>query len=479
MQKLAGRYRVGEALGHGGNSVVRYGFDTVLKRPVAIKMFDGSATEVLREARTAAGLSHPNIAQVYDYGELLEGDERTPYLVMEFVGGETLADRIARTGAQRWRRAAELGAETAGALAAAHAQDLVHRDVNPRNIMLTSDGVKVLDFGIAAVAGSGGGALWGSPAYVAPEQLLGEPTYPAGDVYALGLVLFEALTGAKAWPGETLGAVLATRHGRPAPRLPRLAGLPRDLVRLYEACTAEDPANRPTANDIAETLRRLGHTAPLARPAFAPVRLGLPPAATPAVTPVRPALSPVRYHAAVSPAAPAARRRSRRRVTVIGSAAVVTAILSIIGVQLLNGTATPGGREAEAAIEAVDPPATSAKPSAAPQTPLPTTRTRQTNDTKTVTVRKKLTPTDTPSSATPKGTPSSPKPTTPPAKPTKPPATPKPPQQPPAQPPTTPPVDPTTPPVDPTTQPTTPPPDPTTPPATTAPETPAEAGPEV
>ncbi|MBL7253070.1 serine/threonine-protein kinase [Paractinoplanes lichenicola] len=470
MQKLAGRYRVGEALGHGGNSVVRYGFDTVLKRPVAIKMFDVTATEVLREARTAAGLSHPNIAQVYDYGELIEGDERTPYLVMEFVGGETLADRIARTGAQRWRRAAEIGAETASALAVAHAQDLVHRDVNPRNIMLTPEGVKVLDFGIAAVSGSGGGdALWGSPAYVAPEQLRGEPSFPAGDVYALGLVLFEGLTGAKAWPGETLGAVLGTRHGRPAPRLPRLAGLPRDLVRLYEACTAEDPADRPTAGDIAETLRRIGFGG---GQTHAPFHLG----PAPTARPVRPALAPITL---TGPAT--TRRRPRRRVAVVGSAAVVAAILSIVGVQLVNGTATPGGQEAEAAIEAVHPPTASATPSSSAPAPSPSVRTRQTNETTTVSVRKKTTPTDRPTSPTPTGTgspPASPKPTTPPAKPTTPPPTSKPSQQPPAptQAPTTPPpAEPTT---EPTTQPTNPP-DPTTPPATTGPQTPSDAGPEL
>ncbi|GID28762.1 serine/threonine-protein kinase [Paractinoplanes brasiliensis] len=422
MDRLAGRYRVGEVLGHGGNATVRYGFDTVLKRPVAIKMFDGSAAEVLREARTAAGLSHPNIAQVYDYGEIVEGDERTPYLVMEFVGGETLADRLARTGALRWRRVAEIGAQTAGALAAAHAQSLVHRDVHPRNIMLTPDGVKVLDFGIAAVAGQhgidAGGALWGSPAYLAPEQLRGEPSFPAGDVYALGLLLFESLTGSRAWPGETIGAILATRHGRPAPRLPRLAALPRELVRLYEACTADDPTGRPTAAEVSETLRRVGYTAPLSRPA----------------TPIRTVLSP---HT-VAAASPATRRRSRRRTAVLGSAAVVTAILGIVGVQLSNGTVTPGGREAEAAVEAPQPPASLSPSTSPPASPTTSARPRRHTETTTTTVRRKTAPpttapTTVPTSApttqptapaTKPAPPSSPPPTTPRPQPTTPSPTP-------------------------------------------------------
>ncbi|XVV15326.1 serine/threonine-protein kinase [Actinoplanes sp. CA-131856] len=462
MPLLAGRYRLGEALGQGGSSVVHYGFDTTLKRPVAIKIFDESATDVLREARTAAGLSHPNIAQVYDYGEVVDGSDRTPYLVMEFVDGETLSDRLARTGALRWRQAAEIGKETASALAAAHAQELVHRDVNPRNIMLTSEGVKVLDFGIAIAAGHNSidisGALWGSPSHLAPEQLRGEPSYPSADVYALGLLLFECLTGDRAWPGASLVEVLATRHGRPAPRLPRLSGLPRDIIRLYEACTAEDPADRPTALEIAEILRGFAPT-PLTRPAshIPSVR-----SATQTV-PVTPAVT------AVSP------RRSRRRVTVVASAAAVAVILSIVGVQLVNGTGTPGGKQAEAAVEGTPPPpaatprTSSATPSSAPATEPDeetTSTTRYGGQTKnpgyTKSPGKKPTkkPTKSPS-ATPSATPSSAPET---VEPSKEPTPSKTPDE------TEPPVDPTDDPTDPTTAPTT---EDTTPP-TTAPADPVD-----
>ncbi|SNY64149.1 serine/threonine-protein kinase [Paractinoplanes atraurantiacus] len=408
MPLLAGRYRLGEALGQGGSSVVHYGFDTTLKRPVAIKIFDESATDVLREARTAAGLSHPNIAQVYDYGEVVDGTDRTPYLVMEFVDGETLSDRIARSGALRWRQAAEIGKETASALAAAHAQELVHRDVNPRNIMLTSEGVKVLDFGIAIAAGHNSidisGALWGSPSHLAPEQLRGEPSYPSADVYALGLLLFECLTGARAWPGASLVEVLATRHGRPAPRLPRISGLPRDIIRLYEACTAEDPSARPTALEIEEIFRGFAPT-PLTRPASH-------------IPPIRSAAHPAPLTVATSPSSRSP-RRSRRRVTVVASAAAVAIILSIVGVQLVNGTGTPGGKTAEAAVEGTPaPPTTPAKttspaPSSSPtfepaEETTETTRSevRRKNTTHTKAPAAKPTKTKSPS-ATPSASPSS------------------------------------------------------------------------
>ncbi|MGK5683653.1 protein kinase domain-containing protein [Actinoplanes sp. URMC 104] len=412
VQVLAGRYGLGDALGQGGSAVVHYGFDTTLKRAVAIKIFGESATDVLLEARTAAGLSHPNIAQVYDYGEVADGPRRTPYLVMEFVDGETLADRLARTGRLKWREAAEIGAGVAAALAAAHAQSLVHRDVNPRNVMLTADGVKVLDFGIAAAAGRNGldtnGGLWGSPTHLAPEQLRGEPTYPAADVYALGLLLFECLTGAPAWQGASLHEVLVARHGSPAPRLPRIAGLPRELVRLYEECTADDPQARPSATAVAEALRQAVRPAPLPRPA-------------------RP--MPAFRVASLIPAT----HRPQRRTTVMTSVAVVAAVLSILGAQLANGTATPGGRKAEAAVEgAVEgtrPVTVSPRPSGTPSS-TPTARVRRTTETTTIRVRKKTTTRHTAPAADPTTTPAPRPSTTPPAAPSKPPASTPPPQQP-------------------------------------------------
>ncbi|MFI7547890.1 serine/threonine-protein kinase [Actinoplanes sp. NPDC049599] len=339
MRSLAGRYRVEQAVGHGGSAVVHSGYDRTLKRRVAIKLFtpyrpDGGAPslDVLREARAAAALSHPNVARVYDYGEADDAGQRLPYLVMEFLEGDTLADRLAATGALDWPRAAEVCADVAAALAAAHARDLVHRDVKPRNVMLTPAGVKVLDFGIAALAGQDSfdthGRLWGTPAHLAPEQLRGEPTYPAADVYALGLLLFECLTGTRAWPGATVGEILAGRYQQRAPRLPGITGLPREIIRLYEACVADDPARRPAAADVAGTLRRAAGIAPTVRSAAVLTRT---------VPPVR-------------------RKRSRSRAPITASIAVAAAFVSIIGLQVANGYSTPGGRQAEAAVDGAPAP---------------------------------------------------------------------------------------------------------------------------
>ncbi|MFI7600230.1 protein kinase [Actinoplanes sp. NPDC049681] len=364
MRSLAGRYRVDEPVGRGGSAIVHRGYDKTLKRPIAIKLFSpyrpGStepSVDVLREARTAAGLSHPNVARVYDYGEATENDQRVPYLVMEFLEGETLADELARTGALDWRRAAAVCRDTAAALAAAHERNLVHRDVKPRNVMLTPAGVKVLDFGIAAAAGQNSfdthGRLWGTPAHLAPEQLRGEPTFPAADVYALGLLMFECLTGARAWPGASVGEILAARHERRAPRLPRIPGLPRELTRLYEACVAEEADQRPSAATAAEILRRAAAPLPSVRP-------------------------PV----AVIGDLPAVRRtRSRRRAAVTASIAVAAAVFSVVGLQVANGYSAPHGRQAEAAVKApaaggvttIRTPQVSARPPAPSITPRPTT----------------------------------------------------------------------------------------------------------
>jgi len=187
--------------------------------------------------------------------------------------------------------------------------------------------VKVLDFGIAALAGQNSfdthGRLWGTPAHLAPEQLRGEPTYPAADVYALGLLLFECLTGTRAWPGGTVGEILAARYQRRTPRLPGIAGLPREIIRLYEACVADDPNRRPPAAEVAATLRRAAGTAPTVRPAAVLTRT-IP---------------------------PVPRTRSRRRAAVTASIAVAAAFVSIIGLQIANGYSTPGGRQADAAVD--------------------------------------------------------------------------------------------------------------------------------
>jgi eukaryotic-like serine/threonine-protein kinase len=233
-------------------SVVWRGYDDVLGRPVAVKLLNADMARdpdirgrVRREARAAAKLSHPNITNVYDYGEAPDG---TPYVVMELIDGQSLAQRMASTGPLSWGSAVRVATQVASALAAAHAQGLVHRDVTPANVMLSRSGVKVVDFGIAAVAGERDATVLGTPSYLAPEQRAGGPAQAATDVYALGLLLYHASTGR-------------------LPKPPGLQGVPRDGAAVIAACLATDPAARPGSAVLARRLAELG-----GKPAPAPVR---------------------------------------------------------------------------------------------------------------------------------------------------------------------------------------------------------------
>jgi serine/threonine-protein kinase len=177
---------------------------------------------------------------------------------MELVDGSTLEDRLSR-GPLPWRAALRLGAEVAAALAAAHARGLVHRDVKPANVMLTRSGAKVVDFGIAAVAGDTGeirpgGVVLGTPAYLAPERMAGGPVRPATDVYALGVLLYRALTGTLPWQAETTTQMIKAHvYAEPSP-LPAVPGLPDGVTELCLRCLSKDPEQRPTSRQVACTL---------------------------------------------------------------------------------------------------------------------------------------------------------------------------------------------------------------------------------
>ena len=265
MDLLGGRYRLVERLGGGGMSVVWRAHDEVLDRPVAVKVLapgaadDRSRDWIRAEARAAARLSHPHITGVHDYGESATSDgEPLPYVVMELVNGPTLAQRLAR-GRLPVRTALLVGAQVAAALAAAHARGLVHRDVKPGNVLLSPAGAKVVDFGIAAVAGARAdspsqGIVWGTPAYLAPERLAGGEVVPATDVYALGLVLYRLLADAMPWPMDTVSQMLkAHRYAEPAP-LPALPQVPDEVAEICHRCLAKAPGDRPTAADVARVL---------------------------------------------------------------------------------------------------------------------------------------------------------------------------------------------------------------------------------
>ncbi len=263
-QTLGGRYELQDQLGVGGMAVVWRAHDNVLGRSVAVKLLAGphvddpvSRRRIRDEARAAATLSHPNIAQVYDFGESDEGGVCTPYVVMELVRGGTLAQHMAG-GPLPTQIVFRICAEVAAALAAAHADDLVHRDIKPANVMVTRTGAKVVDFGIAAAISSGGGEsngeLFGTPAYLAPERLLGDTVEPASDVYALGVLLYKLLTGHSPWSADTTTKMLAAHvYVEPEP-LPQLPRVPPYVTELVNRCLIKDPTLRPSARDVASIL---------------------------------------------------------------------------------------------------------------------------------------------------------------------------------------------------------------------------------
>jgi serine/threonine protein kinase len=264
---IAGRYRLDELVGRGGTAEVWRATDTQLDRVVALKLVtvahDDSSARAADEARTLAQLSHPNLVQVYDAGTDASG---RPWVVMEFVDGQTLADAI-RRGPLPVAKVADIGIAVADALAHVHAMGLVHRDVKPANVLLGKT-IKLTDFGIArlvdAAKVTSTGLMVGTASYLSPEQVAGEPVGPAVDVYALGLLLLETLTGTREYDGPAVEAAMA-RLSRP-PTLP--ASLPPGWAGLIAGMTARQAADRPTASQVAQHLRAMESGATTVLPTY-------------------------------------------------------------------------------------------------------------------------------------------------------------------------------------------------------------------
>ena len=272
-----GFYEIRRSLGAGAMGAVYEAWDPRLRRSVAVKVLTGAgddqsiAARLLREARAAAALNHPNICAIYDVGEI----EGTPFLAMEFVAGETLQDVVAR-GAVDPARVIGLGRQLAAALATAHAAGVVHRDLKSANVMLSSEGtVKVLDFGIAQrLVGPGESTqtaalesgIAGTLAYMAPEVLRGAPAAPRSDIWAVGIVLYEMLAGRLPFRGTTVAETAAAILHLPPPPLP--PSTPVGLSRVIDRCLEKDASGRPpTATDLAAELD--GAAAASARPPLA------------------------------------------------------------------------------------------------------------------------------------------------------------------------------------------------------------------
>jgi serine/threonine-protein kinase len=324
-----GRYRVERVLGQGAMAKVLLAHDAELGREVAVKLLDeGLAADpsfrarFAREARVAAGLSHPNIVTVFDVGE---ADGR-PFIVMELVPGRTLEERLRRDGALPAKDVLAIARQVCAGLEHAHANGLVHRDLKPGNLIERDDGtIKIADFGIArAVEGTElteAGTVVGTAAYLAPEQAEAGTVTPATDLFALGAVLYELLTGRQPWKVESLAQLAGRREVTP-PELP--ASTPRGLREAIERSLRPDAEDRPSS--AAEFARLLdgdgdGEDATVVIPRAAPRR----------------------------------RRRRRRRISllpVIAAGAVLFA-LAAIGLALATRDDDPNQPAAPAQVEAI------------------------------------------------------------------------------------------------------------------------------
>ena len=284
-----GRYRLLGELGRGGMGIVHLAEDPTLGRRIALKVLpadrsdDGAARgRFEREARLLAGLNHPNIAILHS----LEREGTRQFLTMEFVAGETLDDKIAR-GPLPWREAIALTHQIACALAAAHRQDVVHRDLKPKNIMLTEDQrVKVLDFGLARMVNDRGtdetraisdtppdetvalpvvsdaveshslASVAGTPGYMSPEQWLGERVEPRTDVFAFGCVLFECLTGQRLFRGKSAWERMASTLEREPDLAEISADVPAAIRSLIALCLRREPTDRPSSEEVRQRLEK-------------------------------------------------------------------------------------------------------------------------------------------------------------------------------------------------------------------------------
>ncbi|HEY6580450.1 MAG TPA: Stk1 family PASTA domain-containing Ser/Thr kinase [Rubrobacter sp.] len=270
---LDNRYDVGRPLGSGGMGEVFLARDRVLGRDVALKMLRRQyasdrefAERFKREARSAASLSHPNIVQVYDRGDTEEG---ASYIAMEYVPGGTLKEKIVGEGPLGTREAAALGAQVAEALGAAHERGMVHRDIKPQNVLLTDKGdAKVADFGIAragsSVTISKTGSVMGTAGYMSPEQALGKPATPKSDLYSLGVVLYEALTGELPFTADNPIAVSMKHVNEPlVPPGEIDPTIPAGMNALVTKLMAKDPEDRyASADELGDDLWKVSRRLP-------------------------------------------------------------------------------------------------------------------------------------------------------------------------------------------------------------------------
>jgi eukaryotic-like serine/threonine-protein kinase len=257
-----GRYQILDTIGAGATSRVVRGFDPLIGRHVAIKLFSrelatGEGRErFLAEARVVGQIAHPSIIALHDIG--IDESNSTPYLVMEFVEGQPL-DRILDKGSIPFPRACAWAGDVAIALGVAHRKGVIHGDVKPANMLITEEGrIKLMDFGMARLASrdTKDTPLLGTPAYWCPEQILGKPQDARSDIFSLGVVIYEMITGKRPFDADSLQGICSRiMSSTPLPPSHSNPSLPAGLNELVVACLAKDPAQRrESAEDLAEAL---------------------------------------------------------------------------------------------------------------------------------------------------------------------------------------------------------------------------------
>ncbi|MEB3069294.1 serine/threonine-protein kinase [[Mycobacterium] vasticus] len=395
---LAGRYRLQRLIATGGMGQVWEAVDNRLGRRVAVKVLkpefssDPEFIERFRaEARNTAMLNHPGIASVHDYGETeLDGEGRTAFLVMELVNGEPLNSVLKRTGRLSLRHALDMLEQTGRALQVAHSTGLVHRDVKPGNIMITPTGqVKITDFGIAKAVDAAPvtqtGMVMGTAQYIAPEQALGQDATAASDVYSLGVVGYEVLSGRRPFTGDGALTVAMKHIKEPPPPLP--AELPPNVRELIEITLAKNPGSRyrsggPFADAVAAVRSgrrptRPGQALPAGRAAPSSIPSGQ---VTRAVAPVSARQTAARR---ARPATGSHRPPEPRRTFTAGqrallwAAGVLGTLAIIIAVMLVAFNKNqPGTSGTEQTVtEKVSPPSSESHPDSTPAHPTGWTRT--------------------------------------------------------------------------------------------------------
>jgi eukaryotic-like serine/threonine-protein kinase len=336
--------------------------DEELERPVAVKLLVGNLRgepglreRFVREARMAARLSHPNVVQVFDAGD----EDGRPYIVMEYVPGTTLADELQRQDRLDPPQVVDLALQACGGLEHAHGSGLVHRDVKPQNLLLREDGtVKIADFGIAHAAEATRltqvGSVLGTAAYLAPEQAAGEPVTAAADIYSLGVVLYELLTGHKPYEFSSLAEIVSKQREQPIRPLRDVERtVPERLEAVVMRCLARNPDYRPAS--AAELARELAAASPEPPTMPLPVASGV--RATDVTT--RPLVAPRR--------APKATQTGRRRdfgrggrgmwALLFAIAAIASVVVGLVAAR--GGNEDGGGGAPEQAARVADvPPAT-------------------------------------------------------------------------------------------------------------------------